>query len=98
MRNLLMAKRIKEITLIFVAIQPTKQTAFAIDIRATHVVAGRNIIGTQVFGGKFEEGFKFNFFIAQNIRVRRATGFIFFKEQFEYVVPVFYGSNKGRYC
>jgi hypothetical protein len=64
-------------------------------IGAAHVVPGRNVVGAQVFCGEFEEGFKFDLFVAQNIRVRRAAGFVLFQEQFKHVVPVFCGKVNG---
>ena len=95
MRDLFVAESIKEVALVFVTVEAAQQLALAVNVGAAHVVPGGDVVSAEVFCGKFEEGFKFNFFIAQNIRVRRAAGFIFFKEQFEYVVPVFCGKVDG---
>lgn len=46
LRYLLMAKCIKEVALVFVAVQTTQQAALAIDICTTNVMAGSDIIGT----------------------------------------------------
>ena len=46
LRNLLMAERIKEVTLVFIAVQTTQQAALAIDIGPTYVMTGSDIIGT----------------------------------------------------
>ena len=46
LRNLLMAERIKEVALVFIAVQTTQQAALAIDIGPTYVMTGSDIIGT----------------------------------------------------
>lgn len=46
LRNLLMAERIKEVALVFIAVQTTQQAALAIDIGPTNVMTGSDIIGT----------------------------------------------------
>ena len=46
LRNLLMAERIKEVALVFIAVQATQQAALAIDICPTYVMTGSDIIGT----------------------------------------------------
>lgn len=46
LRNLLMAERIKEVALVFIAVQTTQQAALAIDIGPTYVMIGSDIIGT----------------------------------------------------
>ncbi|MOA03192.1 hypothetical protein D3C78_1226800 [compost metagenome] len=84
-----MAERIKEVALIFVTVETAQELAFAINVCTTHVVACRDKVSAQVFRGEFKEGFKFDLFVAQNIRVRRATRFVLFQEQFKDVVPVF---------
>ncbi len=58
-------------------------------------MAGGNVVCAQIFGGELQEGFKFDLFVAQNIRVRRAAGFVLFQEQFKHVVPVFCGKVHG---
>jgi hypothetical protein len=58
-------------------------------------VTGCNIISAQVFRGKFKEGFKFDLFVAQNIRVWGSARFVLFKEKLEYVVPVFCSKVNG---
>ena len=93
--NLFVAQRIEEVALIFVAVQAAQQLAFAIYIRATHVVAGRNVVCAQVFRGEFQEGFEFDLFVAQDIRVWRAARFVLFEEEFKNVVPVFCGKVNG---
>ncbi|CNT63063.1 Uncharacterised protein [Salmonella enterica subsp. enterica serovar Bovismorbificans] len=40
-----MAKRIEEVALIFVTVEPAQQPAFAVYIRATDVVTGGDIVG-----------------------------------------------------
>lgn len=72
-----MAEGIQEVALIFVAVEAAQQLAFPIDIGTAHVVAGGNIVGAQIFCRELKEGFKFDFFVAQNVRVRRAPGFVF---------------------
>lgn len=89
MRHLLVAQRIEEVALIFVAVDAAQQAAFAVHVLATHVMAGGDEIGPQVFGGELQEGFEFDFFIAQDVRVRRAAGLVLFQEQLKHVVPVF---------
>ena len=89
--NLFMAQRVEEVALIFIAIQTAQQLAFTIHIRATHVVAGRNVVCAQVFRGEFQEGFEFDLFVTQDIRVWRTARFVLFKEEFKNVVPVFCG-------
>ena len=93
--DLLVAQRIEEIALIFVAVQTAQQLAFAIHVCATHVVTGRDVVSAQIFRGEFQEGLKFDLFVAQNIRVRRAARFVLFQEQFKNVVPVFCGKVNG---
>lgn len=75
-----MAKGVEEVALIFVAVEAAQQLAFTVDIGAAHIVPGGDVVGAEVFGGKLEEGFKFDLFIAQNIRVRRAAGFVLFQK------------------
>ena len=81
--------------MIFIAVQTAQQLAFAIHVSATHVVTGRNVVCAQIFRSEFQEGFKFDLFVAQNIRVWRASGFVLFEEQFKNVVPVFCGKVNG---
>ena len=95
LRNLFVAECIQEVALIFVAIQTAQQLAFAIHIGTTHVVPGRNIVCAQIFCGEFQEGFKFDLFVAQNVRVRGTTGFVLFQEKLEDVVPVFCSKVNG---
>ena len=95
MRDLFVAQGIEEVALVFITVEAAQQLALAVDVGPAHVVAGGDVISAEIFCGKFEEGFKFNFFIAQNIRVGRASGFILCKEQFKHVVPVFCGKVDG---
>ena len=81
--------------MIFVAVQTAQQLAFAIHVCTAHVVTGRNIVCAQIFCGEFQEGLKFDLFVAQNIRVRRAARFVLFEEEFKNVVPVFCGKVNG---
>ena len=89
LRHLLVAQGIEEVALIFVAVDAAQQAALAVHVLATHVVAGGDKIGPQIFGGKLQEGFEFDLFIAQDVRVRRAAGLVLFQEQLKHVVPVF---------
>ncbi len=93
--NLFVAEGIKEVTLIFVAVEAAQQLAFAVDISAAHVVAGSDVVSAQIFSGEFEEGFKFDLFVAQNIRVWRAAGLVFSQEMLEHVIPVLCGKVDG---
>ncbi|MNO90474.1 hypothetical protein D3C76_819870 [compost metagenome] len=86
--NLFVTEGVEEIALIFIAVETAQQLAFAIDIRAAHVVTGRDVICAQVFSGEFEEGFEFDLFVAEDIRVWGAARFVLFQEEFEHVVPV----------
>ncbi|MOA15957.1 hypothetical protein D3C78_1361440 [compost metagenome] len=88
MCNLLVAQGVEEIALVFVAVDTAQQTAFAVHVLATHVVAGGDKVRPQIFCGEFQEGFEFDFFIAQDVRVRRAAGLVLFQEQLKHVVPV----------
>ena len=54
-------------------------------------MAGSDVVSAQVFSGKFKEGFKFDLFITQDIRVWRTTCFVLLKEEFKHVIPVFGG-------
>ena len=58
-------------------------------------MTGRDVVSAQIFRGEFQEGLKFDLFVAQNIRVRRAARFVLFQEQFKNVVPVFCGKVNG---
>ncbi len=58
-------------------------------------MAGRNVVCAQVFRGEFQEGFEFDLFVAQDIRVWRAARFVLFEEEFKNVVPVFCGKVNG---
>jgi monoamine oxidase len=88
LRNLLVAQGVEEIALVFIAVDAAQQAAFAVNVLAAHVVACGDKIGPQIFGGEFQEGFEFDFFIAQDVRVRRTAGLVLFQEQFKDVVPV----------
>ena len=90
-----MAKGVEEVALIFVAVEAAQQLAFTVDIGAAHIVPGGDVVGAEVFGGKLEEGFKLDLFIAQNIRVRRAAGFVLFQEELKDVIPIFGGKVNG---
>ncbi len=90
-----MAKGVEEVALIFVAVEAAQQLAFTVDIGAAHIVPGGDVVGAEVFGSKLEEGFKFDLFIAQNIRVRRAAGFVLFREELKDVIPIFGGKVNG---
>ncbi len=83
-----MAKGVEEVALVFIIVQAAQQAAFAIDILATNIVTGGDKVGAQIFGGKLEEGFEFDLFVAENIRVRRASGFVLFQEVLKDVIPV----------
>ncbi|MNV96716.1 hypothetical protein D3C71_1917550 [compost metagenome] len=78
MRNLLVTQGVEEIALVFIAVDAAQQAAFAVNVLAAHVVAGGDKIGPQIFGGEFQEGFEFDFFITQNIWVWCATRFVLF--------------------
>ncbi len=58
-------------------------------------MAGRDVIRAQIFGSEFQEGFEFDLFIAQNIRIRCSASLVFSQEQFENVIPVFSGKIDG---
>ena len=79
LRHLLVAQGVEEVALIFVTVDAAQQAALAVHVPAAHVVAGGDKIGPQIFGGKLREGFEFDLFIAQDVRVRRAAGLVLFR-------------------
>lgn len=95
MRDLFVAEGVEEIALVFIAVEPAQQLAFAVDIGAAHVVTGGDVVSAEVFCGELKEGFEFDLFVAQDIRVRRTACFILFEEQLEDVIPVFCGKVDG---
>ncbi len=70
------ADGIEEITLIFVIVQTPDQLPLAINFTTLHIMAGGDVICAEGFGSKLEKGFEFNLFIAHDVGIRCAAGFI----------------------
>ncbi len=83
LRNLAHGKRMKEVALIFVTVEPAQQPALPFtSAHAANVVTGGDLVGFHL-RGKFREGFKFDLFIAQGISGSAYGRFVLFKEQFK---------------
>lgn len=93
--NLFVVKGVEEVVLIFVVVEVVQQLVFIVDIGVVYIVFGGDVVGVEVFGSKFEEGFKFDFFIVQNIWVWCVVGFVFFQEEFKDVILIFGGKVNG---
>ncbi len=89
--DLLVAKGIEEVALIFVAIQTAQQLALASHVLTTHVVTGGDKICAEIFSRELQERFEFDLFVAEDIGVGRATRFVLFEEMLKDVIPVFSG-------
>ncbi len=86
--HLLFAQGIEEVALILVGIETAQQARAACAVVTAHIVAGGDVGGTQLFGGKFEERLELDLLVAQDIRVRRAASLVLFEEVLEHIVPV----------
>ncbi len=77
LRNMLLGEGVEEVALIFIVIQTTQHLPVTILITAAYIMAGSDIVSAKRFSSKLQKGFKLDFFIAHNVRVRGAPGFIF---------------------
>ena len=84
----------QEVALILVRIETLEQFGTPVDIAAAHVVAGCNQVGTE-HQGVIKKGFELDLAVAQDVRIRRASGLVFGKEVLEHVVPVLGGEVGG---
>ncbi len=89
------AQGVEEVALILVGIQTAQQARAAGAVVTAHVVAGGDVGGPQLFGGKLQERLELDFAVAQDVRVRRAPGLVLFQEVLEHVVPVLGGKVDG---
>ena len=89
------AQGIEEVTLILVGIEAAQQARAAGAVVTAHIVAGGDVGGPQLFGGKLQERLELDLLVAQDVRVRGATRLVLFQEVFEDVVPVFGGEVDG---
>ena len=89
------AQGIEEVALILVGIEAAQQARAAGAVVTAHIVAGGDVGGPQLFGGKLQERLELDLLVAQDVRVRGATRLVLFQEVFEDVVPVFGGEVDG---
>ena len=89
------AQGVEEVALILVVVETAQQARAACAVVTAHIVAGGDVGGTQLFGGKLEERLELDLLVAQDIRVRRAPRLVLFQEVLEHVVPVLGGEVDG---
>ena len=70
---------VEEITLVFIGVQAFEQIVDAVFYFFAGVMAGGNGVDT-LLDGVVEKAFEFDFGIAQNIGIRRASGRVFFEK------------------
>ncbi|MNV57734.1 hypothetical protein D3C71_1500790 [compost metagenome] len=92
--DLFAADGVQEVALVLVRVQALEQFGAAIDVAATHVVTGGDQVGAE-HHGVVEERLELDLAVAQDVRVRRASGLVFGEEMLEHVVPVLGGEVGG---
>ena len=85
---------VQEVALILIRIEALEQFSMAVDVAAAHIVAGGNQVGAE-HQGVIEKGFELDFAIAEDVRVRRASGFVLGQKVLEDVIPVLSGKVGG---
>ena len=80
--------------MILVRIEALEQFGAPVDVAAAHIVAGGNQVGAE-HQGVIEKGFELDFAIAEDVRVRRASGFVLGQKVLEDVIPVLSGKVGG---
>ena len=65
------------------------------DIRAAHVVPGRDVVAPEILEGVLHEGLELDLAVAEHVGVRGAAGLVLREEVLEDVVPVLRGEVDG---
>ena len=91
---MLRTEGVEEVALILVAVQAAQHAGLLVKV-AAYVVAGGDVVGAQIFGGKLEESLELDFLVAQDIGIGGTPGLVFRQKMLEHVVPVFGGKVDG---